>query len=58
MKSASQNIKEFIQSEEAAQLAEYAVMMGLVTVAIVAAINTLGDRITTAISNAATAIPT
>ena len=48
---------KFLLEEEGTSMAEYALLVGLLTVAVAVVITTLGSRITTAISKAATAIP-
>ncbi len=47
----------FIQEEEGTSMAEYALLLGLITVAIVTVVTALGTRISGAISKATTAIP-
>jgi len=47
----------FIKDEEGTSMAEYALLLGLITVAIVTVVTALGTRISGAISNATTAIP-
>ena len=46
----------FLRDEEGASMAEYALLVGLITVAVAAAITALRGSITTAISDAQTAI--
>ena len=46
----------FMQEEEGASAAEYALLVGLITVAMAATVTTLGNAIKNAIGNAATAI--
>ena len=48
----------FLDDEEGTSMAEYALLLGLITVAIVAVVTSLGTRLSGAISNATTAIPT
>ena len=48
----------FVKDEEGASMAEYALLLGLLTVAVAVVITTLGSRVSTAISKAVTAIPT
>jgi len=47
----------FLFDEEATAMAEYALILALITVTIAAVVTTLGARICQAISNATTAIP-
>ncbi len=47
----------FIKDEEGTSMAEYALLLGLITVAIVTVVTALGTRISGAISKAVTAIP-
>ena len=46
----------FLRDEEGASMAEYALLLGLLTVAVAVVITTLGSRICNAISKASTAI--
>ncbi len=48
----------FIKDEEGTSMAEYALLLGLITVAIVTVVTALGTRLSGAISKATTAIPT
>ena len=48
----------FLYDEDATSMAEYALLLGLITVGVVTVITTLGTRIRGAISKATTAIPT
>ena len=50
-------IIEFLADEEGATMAEYATMLGLITVVLVSVITALGTRISTVISNATTSLP-
>ena len=47
-----QNLVRFLKDEEGASMAEYALLLGLITVAAAMVITTLGGKITTAIDNA------
>lgn len=49
---------DFIESEDAAALSEYALLLGFIVVGVVTVVTTLGTRIRGAISKATTAIPT
>ena len=48
---------KFLIDEDATSMAEYALILALITVTIAAVVTTLGERISQAISNATTAIP-
>ncbi len=48
----------FIPDEEAATVAEYALLLGLVLVAVTAIVTAFGTRINSTISNASTQLPT
>ena len=48
---------EFLVNEEGATMAEYALMLGLITVAIVTVVTELGTRISTVVSKATTSLP-
>ena len=50
-------LTRLIKEEEGATMAEYALMLGLITVAIVTVVTALGTRISTVISNTTTALP-
>ena len=50
-------ILKFLLDEEAATIAEYALMLGLVLVAVVTIVTSFGTRINSAISNAGDKIP-
>jgi pilus assembly protein Flp/PilA len=50
------HIVRFMREEEGASAAEYALLVGLITVAMATVVTTLGTAIITAIGNAATAI--
>ena len=47
----------FLVDEEGATMAEYATMLGLITVVLVTVITALGTRISTVISKATTSLP-
>jgi len=49
-------IRQFVREEEGASAAEYALLVGLITVLIVVAVTALSTSISTAISTAATII--
>ena len=53
-----EKLQYFIKDEEGASMAEYALLLGLLTVAVAVVITTLGNRVSTAISKAVTAIRT
>ena len=50
-------LMNFLKDEEAATIAEYALMLGLVLVAVVTIVTSFGTRINSAVSNAGTKIP-
>ncbi len=50
-------MKNFVMDEEGANMAEYALLLGLVTVAIVTVITALGTKIQTVVSKATTVLP-
>lgn len=50
-------IKEFFLNENAATMAEYALLLGLITVATAAVITILGEKICNSIDDASTALP-
>ena len=47
----------FIKDEEGASMAEYALLLGLITVALATVITTFGTKISGTITNATTAMP-
>jgi pilus assembly protein Flp/PilA len=49
-------IRRFVKEEDGASAAEYALLVGLITVAMAGTVVTFGTTITTAIANATTAI--
>ena len=51
------SIVRFLTDEEGATMAEYALMLGLITVAIVTVVTALGTRISTVVSKATTSLP-
>ena len=51
------NLILLIKDEDGANMAEYATVLGLIVVAVVTVVTTLGTRISTVISNATTALP-
>jgi pilus assembly protein Flp/PilA len=51
-------VKRFAREEKGASLVEYAVLVGLVTAAIVTTIGLLGDEINTAFTNVETRLST
>lgn len=51
-------IRQFVMDEEGASAAEYALLVALITVAMAAAVTTLGTNITNAITSAASKITT
>ncbi len=51
------DIMNLLLNEEGTSMAEYALLLGLITVAIVTVVTALGTRISGAISKATTAIP-
>ena len=50
------NLFNFIQDEEGADLAEYALLLGIITIAIASVITTFGSKIGTSITNATNVI--
>ena len=50
-------VKSFLMDEEGANMAEYALLLGLITVAIVTVVTALGTRIQTVVSKATTVLP-
>ena len=46
------NLLHFLRDEEGASMAEYALLLGLITVAAATVITTLGSNVKTAITNA------
>lgn len=48
----------FLTDEDATSMAEYALLLGFITVGVVTVVTALGTRIRGAISKATTAIPT
>lgn len=51
-------LANLLREEEGTSMAEYALLLGLITVAIVTVVTALGTRISGAVSKATTAIPT
>ncbi len=51
-------ITRFLVDEEAATIAEYALLLGLVMVAVVTIVTAFGTRINSTVSNATTKLPT
>ena len=47
---------QFIKDEEGASMAEYALLLGLITVAVATVITAFGSKISTAITNATNVI--
>ena len=52
-----ESVKSFLMDEEGANMAEYALLLGLITVAIVTVVTALGTRIQTVVSKATTVLP-
>ncbi len=50
-------IISFLDEEEGTSMAEYALLLGLITVTIVVVLSSLGTRLSGAFNNATTAIP-
>ncbi len=50
------SLLNFIKDEEGASMAEYALLLGIVTVAIVTVLTAFGSKVSTSITNATDAI--
>ena len=50
-------LMQLIKDEDGANMAEYATVLGLIVVAVVTVVTTLGTRIATVISKATTSLP-
>lgn len=51
------SLVNFIKDDEAATIAEYALLLGLVMVAVVTVVTAFGTRINSAVSNAGAKLP-
>lgn len=52
-----QKAMAFLRDEEGASAIEYALLVGLIAVAIVAAVTALGNKVATTLTNAASKLP-
>lgn len=57
IRQAMNNIKTFIADDTAATTSEYAVLLALITVSIVTALNTFGEKFTHVISSSTSVLP-